>query len=65
VLAGRTVDKGESLARSLGDRAVFQRADVTSEADVATLVETAVARFGRLDCLFNNAGAPTRGTLER
>jgi len=64
VLAGRTVDKGESLARSLGDRAVFQRADVTREADVATLVETAVARFGRLDCFFNNAGAPTRGTLE-
>jgi NAD(P)-dependent dehydrogenase (short-subunit alcohol dehydrogenase family) len=23
-----------------------------------------VARFGRLDCLFNNAGAPTPGALD-
>jgi NAD(P)-dependent dehydrogenase (short-subunit alcohol dehydrogenase family) len=64
VLAGRTVDKGEALARELGDAAIFQRADVMQEADVAALVDAAVTRFGRLDCLFNNAGGPDRGTLE-
>lgn len=64
VIAGRTADKGEELARELGDQVVFQRADVMCEADIAALVDTAVARFGRLDCLFNNAGAPDRGTLE-
>ena len=64
VLAGRTVDKGEALAAALGKAAVFQRADVMREADIAALVDTAVARFGRLDCLFNNAGAPDRGSLE-
>src|SRR5690606_9564961 len=64
VLAGRTVDKGEELARELGGRAMFQRADVTREADIAALVDAAVARFGRVACLFNNAGGPDRGTLE-
>lgn len=64
VLAGRTRDKGEALARELGDRAVFQVTDVTREADIAALVDTAVARFGRLDCMFNNAGAPATGTIE-
>ena len=58
VLAGRTVEKGEALARELGPNAVFQAADVMREGDIAALVDTAVARFGRLDCLFNNAGGP-------
>lgn len=64
VISGRTVEKGEALAQKLGDRVLFQRADVLHEADIAALVDTAVDRFGRLDCLFNNAGAPTPGTLE-
>lgn len=64
VLAGRTEDKGEALARELGDKAFFQRADVMREDDIAALVATAVERFGRLDCLFNNAGAGDRSTLD-
>lgn len=64
VIAGRTQDKGEALARELGDGVIFQAADVRREADIAALVDTAVARFGRLDCLFNNAGASIPGTLE-
>src|SRR5258706_568825 len=65
VLAGRTVAKGEVLARDLGPRAVFQRADVTREADIAALVDTALGSFGRLDCLFSNAGAPTGRRKEK
>ena len=64
VLAGRTREKGEALARELGNDATFQVADVTHEADIAALVDTAVNRFGRLDCMFNNAGASIPGTLE-
>ena len=59
VIAGRGVNKGEALAQELGTNAVFQRADVLREADIAALIDAAVTRFGRLDCLFNNAGAPT------
>ena len=51
-------DKGERLAERLGKAAAYQRTDVTSEADVAAAVAAAVKRFGRLDCMFNNAGFP-------
>ena len=64
IIAGRAVDKGEALARELGTNVVFQRADVLREADIAALVDAAVTRFGRLDCLFNNAGAVDRSTVE-
>src|SRR5438105_1872475 len=64
ILAGRTREKGEALAQELGNAAMFQRADVLREADIAALVDAAASRFGRLDCMFNNAGAPDRGALE-
>jgi len=40
----------------LGARAAFFRTDVTIESDVADLVAHAADRFGRLDCMVNNAG---------
>ena len=49
-------DRGEALAAELGDVATFVRADVGREDDVAAAVAAAVERFGRLDCMFNNAG---------
>lgn len=57
VIAGRRRDKGEQIARVLGDGASFIRTDVSVEDDVAAMVRHAVARFGRLDCLVNNAGS--------
>src|ERR1017187_5583177 len=56
VIAGRRSDVGNALAGRLGQAASFIRADVGNEADVKSLIEGTVARFGRLDCLFNNAG---------
>lgn len=38
------------------DRVRFVRADVTQEADVAAAIAAAPDAFGRLDCVFNNAG---------
>jgi len=43
-------------AQGTGDRLASLRVDVSAERDVAGLVALAVARFGGLDCLFNNAG---------
>jgi NAD(P)-dependent dehydrogenase (short-subunit alcohol dehydrogenase family) len=63
ILAGRSADKGAQLTKELGERAMFQQADVMREADTAALIDVAIQKFGRLDCLFNNAGAPTPGTL--
>jgi NAD(P)-dependent dehydrogenase (short-subunit alcohol dehydrogenase family) len=56
VIAGRRRDRGEKLAQKLGDAASFIRTDVSIEADVKAMVEHAVGRFGRLDCMVNNAG---------
>lgn len=64
VLAGRSQDKGEALAKELGERAVFKRTDVMKEEDIAALVDFTVEKYGRLDCLFNNAGAGDRTSYE-
>lgn len=42
--------------RQAGGDAMFVRTDVTKSAEVALAVEKTVARFGRLDFAFNNAG---------
>jgi NAD(P)-dependent dehydrogenase (short-subunit alcohol dehydrogenase family) len=47
---------GNGLARELSPNAIFQRTDVSKEDDVRTLVSRAESSFGRLDCIFNNAG---------
>ena len=60
VVAGRRQAEGESLVKALGPAAIFVRTDVTQESDVKALIEQALAKFGRLDCLFNNAGNPGR-----
>jgi NAD(P)-dependent dehydrogenase (short-subunit alcohol dehydrogenase family) len=46
------------LATSAGHaaRVRFVRTDVADESQVARAIETAPAAFGRLDCVFNNAG---------
>lgn len=51
--------QGESVAASLreqGASAHFIAADVSDDSAVASAVAETVARFGRLDCAFNNAG---------
>lgn len=56
VAADLTDHLGEEMARSLGDDFAYIRTDVASEADVKNLVDQTVKKFGRLDCMFNNAG---------
>src|SRR3954468_3002651 len=56
VLADIQDDRGQRLADELGDDARYVHCDVTSEPDVPGIADTAVAEFGRLDCMFNNAG---------
>ena len=45
-----------SFVDSLGDNAIGLKCDVTSEQEVQDLIDAAVARFGRIDVMFNNAG---------
>jgi 3alpha(or 20beta)-hydroxysteroid dehydrogenase len=58
-------DEGTALAEELGSAARYVHLDVTSEEDWAGAVAFAVAEFGRLDVLFNNAGIFNGGQLQR
>jgi len=60
VVAGRRVREGEVLAKRLGGNCVFRQTDVTVEAQMHALIALAVDKFGRIDCLFNNAGGPAQ-----
>jgi len=46
----------EAVAQSLGENVMFQKCDVSLEADCASLVALAAKNFGRLDIAVNNAG---------
>ncbi len=56
VIADYGVERGQAVAASLGDSAVFAQCDVTVEADVEAAVDLGVARWGRIDGAFANAG---------
>ena len=56
LIADAQSERGEALANELGDAAAFHRVDVTREDDIRAVVGDAVERWGRLDCIFNNAG---------
>jgi NAD(P)-dependent dehydrogenase (short-subunit alcohol dehydrogenase family) len=64
VIAGRSEAKGEALAERLGAGALYARADVMVEEDIRAVIDLAVEKFGKLDILFNNAGAGTGGNFE-
>lgn len=50
---------------ALGRRALGVRCDVTSDAEVQHLAETAIAEMGRVDLLMNNAGVVVGGPFEQ
>lgn len=47
---------GSALARELGPSAQFAACDVADFDAATAVIDDAMVRFGRLDCLFNNAG---------
>lgn len=64
VLADVDRDQGEAAAEALqaeGAEAVFVACDVGEKAAVEALVDSAVAAFGRLDCMVANAGIVKAG----
>ncbi|MCI0754587.1 SDR family oxidoreductase [Teichococcus vastitatis] len=67
VLAARRADRLEELAREcelLGVQALAVPTDTTDEAQVQSLADRALQRFGRIDVWFNNAGVGIFGRFE-
>lgn len=52
-----------SRIEAAGGTALYIRADVTKPDEVSAMTERALARFGRIDALFNNAGISGVGML--
>jgi len=55
--AGRRETEGRELESRCGPALSFVPTDVADEASVKAMIDHAVKRFGRLDCLVNNAGS--------
>jgi NAD(P)-dependent dehydrogenase (short-subunit alcohol dehydrogenase family) len=65
VFSGRRESEGQAIADKLGEAVHFVRADATVEADMKALINGTADKFGKLDCIFNNAGGPAPvGSIE-
>jgi dihydroanticapsin dehydrogenase len=58
------IETVEKIRQSRPESAVFKKTDVSNAKDAVTCVRTAKENFGRLDCLFSNAGINPTGTAE-
>ncbi len=56
VIADIQDERGEALAAELRGAALYQHTDVAREDDVRAAVARAVSEYGRIDCMYNNAG---------
>jgi NADP-dependent 3-hydroxy acid dehydrogenase YdfG len=68
VLGARRLDRLQTLAdeiMSAGGRAIVAQTDVTKRAQVEDLVQKALAEYGRVDVILNNAGLMPSSPLER
>jgi NAD(P)-dependent dehydrogenase (short-subunit alcohol dehydrogenase family) len=55
VVVARSADKGKELVKRLSERAQYEQADITVDADLDRIVKRAIERFGRIDFIVNNA----------
>ena len=55
IVADVNAEKGEAVARAIGGSAVFERVDVSDEADTQRLAQAVFDRTGKIDVLLNNA----------
>lgn len=66
MLGARRLDRLHALAKEIGlNEKAVQKTDVTDRAQVKALVDGAVALYGRIDVMINNAGLMPLSLLEK
>lgn len=63
VIAARREARIKELAEELGENVFYQVADVTEREQVKQVIDLAMAKFGKIDVMFNNAGIMPQGKL--
>ncbi len=66
-ITGRPVAEGEAVAariRNAGGEAIFIQADLNETDTIPGVIAAVVARYGRLDIAFNNAGTAAGGPIQ-
>lgn len=60
MICGRDIETGTNLAKDLTAKGpgecVFEKCDVAEPDEIRAVIDRTIECFGRLDCLFNNAG---------
>ena len=56
VVADMQTERGNTLVNELGPNTIFSFVEVRNEDQVKNAIDLAVSKWGRLDCMFNNAG---------
>lgn len=56
--------RGQALAKDLGDATLYFHCDHTNRQETQGCVQAALEKWGQLDILHNNAGAPFSGAFE-
>jgi len=66
VLAARNIDRLTEIEKELSEitRVLSVKCDVTSEEDCKYMIDKTVEKFGRIDCLVNNAGISMRALFK-
>lgn len=59
VNSASSVEAGNAVADSLPGESLYVQADISDQAQGHALIDATIERFGRLDCLVNNAGWTT------
>ncbi|KAF9619281.1 hypothetical protein IFM89_006468 [Coptis chinensis] len=49
-------DLGQAICDQLDENAIYVHCDVSNEDEISNLVNAAVAKYGKLDIMYNNAG---------
>lgn len=63
VVSGRRESEGQAVVdeiKALGADAIFVKMDITQENEVKTLIDKAIAQFGKIDVMVNNSGIAGR-----